>query len=217
MKVRRSMIRVSTLVLVGMLTAAGTVDAQMMVEINKCAAGKTRCIMGRTHVCGVVGVKGMLVCHQRADSRSRPVDPECLNRTFSELNECFTGLERREDCLTTGDVGSIQARIEAFTIDVVTQLDPNHPALTSNRCSVGKMKAVGDETAARLECFMEAFRGDADIDPSCFERPLGRFAAVWSKLEDNGGCITVGDIGILDSKIDDFVALIIADLDPTGP
>lgn len=217
MKVRQSKIRVSVLVLIGMLMGSGTVGAQMMVAVNKCAAAKTRCIMGRTHVCGVVGVKGMLVCHQRADSRSRPVDPECLNRAVSELNDCFIGLDRKEGCLTTGDAGAIQARIEAFTIEVVKQLDPNHPALTTNKCSVGKMKAVGDATAARLECFMDAFRGDANIDPSCFERPLARFAAIWSKIEDNGGCLTVDDIGVLDTKIDDFVAEIIAELDPNGP
>jgi hypothetical protein len=216
MKVRESAIWLSVLVVGVMLVGAGSAAAQM-VAVNKCAAAKTRCIMGRTHVCGVVGVKGMLVCHQRADSRSRPVDPECLNRAVSELNDCFMGLDRKEGCLTTGDAASIQARIEDFTLDVVQQLDPNHPALVTNKCSVGKMKAVGDATAARLECFMDAFRGDAIIDPSCIEKPLAHFAAIWSKLEDNGGCLTVGDIALLDAKIDDFVAQIIADLDPDGP
>jgi hypothetical protein len=209
-------IRIGIVMLLALIAAPSGSHAQT-VSVNRCAAAKTRCIMGRTHVCGVVGVKGMLVCHQRADLRARPVDPECLNRAVSELNDCFIDLDRRGECLTTGDAGSIQARIEAFTLDVVTQLDPTHPALVTNRCAVGKMKAVGDATAARLECFMDAFRGDASIDPSCFERPLARFAYVWSKLEDNGGCLTVGDIALIDAKIDEFITQIVADLDPNGP
>ena len=216
MMVRQNRIPWSVFVFIAVVGLASTAGAQT-VTVNACAAGKTRCIMGRTHVCGVVGVKGILACHERADSRSRPVDPECLNRTTSELNECFDGLERKGGCLTTGDVGAIQDRIEAFVLEVVQQVDPSHPALVTNRCSVGKMKAIGDATAARLECFMDAFRGDATIDPSCFERPLARFAYVWSKLEANGGCPTVGDIGVLDGKIDEFVAAIVTELDPNGP
>ena len=215
MMLRQSM-QVAVVVLLGTVALAASAGAQT-VTVNVCAAGKTRCIMGRTHVCGVVGVKGMLACHERADSRSRPVDPECLNRTTSELNDCFLELDRKGGCLTTGDVASIQDRIEAFVLEVVQQVDPTHPALVTNRCSVGKMKAVGDATAARLECFMDAFRGDATIDPSCFERPLARFAYIWSKLEGNGGCPTVGDIDVLDQKIDDFVATIVSALDPDAP
>ena len=216
MTVRQSSISWSVLVFIAVVGLAASAGAQT-VTVNDCAAGKTRCIMGRTHVCGVVGVKGVLACHERADSRSRPVDPECLNRTTSKLNDCFLDLERKGGCLTTGDVASIGDRIEAFVLDAVQQVDPSHPALVTNRCSVGKMKAVGDATAARLECFMDAFRGDATIDPSCFERPLARFAYVWSKLEANGGCPTVGDIEVLDEKIDEFIAAIVADLDPSAP
>jgi hypothetical protein len=214
MKVRQG-IRLAVAMLIGVCLGAESAAAQS-VEVNSCAAGKTRCIMGRTHVCGVVGVKGMLKCHERADSRARPVDPECLNLAVSELNECFWDLERKGGCLTIDDAASIQARIEAFVLDVVKQVDPTHPALVSNRCVVGKMKAVGEATAARLECFLGAFRGEANIEPSCFDRSLTRLAAVWAKLEDNGGCFTVGDLALVDAKIDEFVAQIVAELDPSG-
>jgi hypothetical protein len=198
-----------------MLLAVGPVAEAQTVTVNRCAGTKTRCVMGKTHVCGVAGVRGVLKCYQRADLRTSPVDPECLSLAVSELRDCFRDAERRlGDCLTWGDSATVQAKIDAFARDVVRDLDPN-PKPNSNPCTVGKMKAVAEATAAKLGCFEDAFkRPPGTVDPACLAAPSSHLAYVWSRVEDNGGCLTTADLVLLEAKVDAFVADMIAALDP---
>ncbi len=205
----------SVVALTAVLLAVGLEAQAQTVTPNRCAGAKTRCVMGKTHVCGVAGVRGVLKCFQRADILASPVDPECLSLTVSEIRECFRDAERRiGGCLTVGDAASVQAKIDAFARDVVRDLDPN-PKPNSNRCTVGKMKAVAEATAAKLSCFDEAFkRASGRVEPSCLAEPSSHLAYIWSRVEDNGGCLTTADLAALEDKIDVFVADMVVTLDP---
>lgn len=193
----------------------GTAAEAQTVTVNRCAAAKVRCVIGYTHVCGVQGVLGGFKCHQNATLRGRFVDQVCVNRIVDKITECFRDAERKGSCLTTGDVVAVQDKIEAFVLDLVTDVTPGFPYPLVNNCAAGKQKAIAEATAEKLECFEDAFRRDPGVvDTRCFERPEAQYAYVWDRLEGNGGCLTIDDDAALVPKIDAFVADIVATLDP---
>jgi hypothetical protein len=200
--------------LAAVVLACGSQASAQTVTPSRCAAAKVRCVMGYTHVCGVAGVLGLFKCHQTSTIKSRFVDPVCVNRTEDEIIDCFRVAERRNVCQTTGDVGAIQAKIQAFVVDAVRDVTPGFPFPISNRCAAGKQKSVAEATATKLECFEEAFRRDGIVDPACFAKPESHFAYRWARLEGNGGCLTEGDNAALEAKLDAFVADIVVALDP---
>ncbi len=204
-----------TLVVVAAVGLASAAEAQT-VTVSRCAAAKVRCIMGYTHVCGVAGVLGVFKCHQNATIRQHFLDQVCVNRTTDKITDCFRDAERNNnDCLTIGDVVTIQDKIEAFVTDAVEEMDPSFPYPISNTCVAGKEKAVAEATADKLGCFEDAFRrSPGTIDPNCFDKPEAKYAYIWDKLEGNGGCLTQDDDGPLQDKLDAFVADVIAALDP---
>jgi hypothetical protein len=196
-----------------LLTATAEATAQT-VTVNRCAGAKTRCVMGKTHVCGVAGVRGMLKCYQTAESRSSPVDPECVLLAVNEIRDCFLAAERRlGGCLTVGDADAIQAKIHAFTLDIVQTVDPTHPRPNSNRCAEKKMGAVAEATADKLGCFDEAFKTNGVVSSACLAAPFDHLRYLLGRIETNGGCFSVGERPVLEDKIDAFVADIVVDLD----
>ena len=205
-----------TLILSALMWLAVGVEASAQtVTVNRCAGAKARCVMGKTHVCGVAGVRGMLKCYQTAEARSSPVDPECILLAVNELRECFLMAERRLfPCLTVGDADAIQAKIHAFTLDVVQTVDPTHPRPNSNRCAEKKMGAAAEATADKLACFDEAFKTNGVVSQSCLATAFDHMEYLWGRIESNGGCPVFGEAPVVEDKIDSFVADIIVDLDP---
>ena len=116
------------------------------------------------------------------------------------------------DFATIGDADAMQAKIMTFVDDVVQQLHPAYPALVTDRCLVKKLHTVGDATAAKLGCFDEAFK--LTPIPNCLALPQNTLTYTWNKLEDTLYCSMVEDSTNLEAMTDDFVADIIASLDP---
>ena len=54
----------------------------------------------------------------------------------------------KSPCATTGDTGSLGAKVDAFVNDVVTELDPGYPTPVLNKCSAGKKKCVANKVKA---------------------------------------------------------------------
>lgn len=195
------------------LVLGSSAEAQT-VTVDRCAGAKMRCVMGYTHICGVAGVEGQLKCYQTATLRGRFVDPVCINRTVDEIHECFRAAERRNVCRTTGDVNPIQAKIEAFVLDVIRDVTPGFPYPAINRCAAGKQKELADATSAKLGCFEEAFRREPGlVSPLCLAQAQAQFEYAWLRLALNGGCST-GDEIALTAKMDAFVADMVVTLDP---
>jgi hypothetical protein len=203
------------MVAVAMTTVAlgAPVEAQT-VTVDRCAGAKMRCVMGYTHICGVAGVEGQLKCYQTATLRGRFVDPVCINRTVDEILECFRAAERRNVCRTLGDVFILNAKIEAFVLDVLDDVTPGFPYPTVNKCAANKQKEIAEATSAKLGCFEEAFRREPGIvSTACLAQAQAQFEYAWGRLGANLGCST-GDVAALTTKMNDFVADMVVDLDP---
>jgi len=184
------------------------------VTVDRCAGAKMRCAMGYTHICGVAGVEGQLKCYQTATLRGRFVDPVCINRTTDEILECFRAAERRNVCRTLGDVFQVNAKIEAFVLDVIRDVTPGFPFPTVNKCAAGKQKELAEATSAKMGCFEEAFRRDPGlVSSACLALAQAQFEYAWTRLALNSGCST-GDVPALTAKMDAFVADMVVTLDP---
>jgi hypothetical protein len=200
------------------LLAFGTSAGAQTVTPSRCAGRKTRCVAGRIHVCGPAGVRGRLKCHQRADLKSLPVDPACLQLAVDEMQGCFRNAERRKDCgLKIGDRTAHQDRIDAFVEEIVKDLDPQYPATITNLCLVGKLNALASAAGDKLTCFAVAFQSEGTVDQFRLRRAKERLAQRWTKLEAHGDCLTTGDLAALEAKIDQFVQDTVAALDPGAP
>ena len=195
------------------LVLGSSAEAQT-VTVDRCAGAKMRCVMGYTHICGVSGVEGQLKCYENATLKGRFVDLVCILRTVDEIHECFWNAERRNVCRTLGDVSAVQAKIEAFVLDVVDDVTPGFPHPMINKCAAAKQKEIADATSAKLECFEEAFRRDPGVvAPGCLDQVQAQFLYAWNRLALNSGCST-GDEAALTVKIDEFVADMVVQLDP---
>lgn len=184
------------------------------VAVDRCAGAKMRCAMGYTHICGVAGVEGQLKCYQTATLRGRFVDPVCINRTVDEILECFRAAERRNVCRTLGDVFQVNAKIEAFVLDVIRDVTPGFPFPTINKCAAGKQKELAEATSAKMGCFEEAFRREPGlVSSACLALAQAQFEYAWTRLALNSGCST-GDVPALTAKMDAFVADMVVTLDP---
>jgi hypothetical protein len=211
MSLRPRRVSCPLLAFAAILVLASAARAQT-VSASRCAAAKTRCVAGKTHVCGVAGVRGLFSCYERAFSRSKPLDPECVTLTVTEIRECFRQAEKRSDCLTTGDADPMQGRITALVEAVVQDLHPAYPALVTDRCLVRQLKTVGEAVAAKLGCFDDAFKQTPV--PACLALPQNTLAYAWTKLGDTRDCAMLPDSVAIEGLADDFVADVIVALDP---
>lgn len=194
--------------------ALGSSAEAQTVTVDRCAGAKMRCAMGYTHICGVAGVEGQLKCHQTATLRGRFVDPVCINRTTDEILECFRAAERRNTCRTVADVFIVNAKIEAFVLDVLRDVTPGFPFPSINKCAAGKQKEIAEATSAKMGCFEDAFRrGPGLVSSACLALAQAQFEYAWTRLALNSGCST-GDVPALTAKMDAFVADMVVTLDP---
>jgi len=150
---------------------------------NKCLSGKTKCVNKK--------MSGLLKCHNKAEKLGLAVDPACLAKTTGKFDggtkgfpgSCFGKLEIKyppgpTPCLTYGDLGAQEAKVDAFVLDVVQELDPSYPAVILNACSAGKKKCVLKKAAGLLKC-----REKCQKDPlkcgtvltDCLAKATGKF------------------------------------------
>ncbi|HEY2388851.1 MAG TPA: hypothetical protein VGK30_17985 [Candidatus Binatia bacterium] len=89
----------------------------------------------------------------------------------------------------------------------------------SNRCLAGKFKCVAKKSAGLLTCYAKAAAQDLDVDPACLAKvqakfdggadpSRGCFARLESKIDTGFLCLTTGDTGSMETRIDDFVSAV---------
>jgi hypothetical protein len=196
--------------------AVGVPTSAQALSVNKCAAGKTKCVIKK--------VKALLGCHSKAEGKGIAVDPLCVGKAEDKFDGgldptkgCFAKLEAKPPCLTTGDTASMEAAIDAFVLDVVQELDPGYPAPVLNKCSAGKKKNTGGKLAGKLGCIAKAFgKAPGTVDPACLLKAETKFSTAWGKLEAKPPCLTTGDAAALEAKVDAFMNDVINALD-VGP
>src|SRR5262245_60539046 len=118
MTVRRSVVvrAVAVAVLLALATPAAA------DSVSKCAAGKVNCVIKKA--------KAILGCYKKA-AATNFVDPTCITKAQDKFDGgaeptkgCFEKLENKSpnDCLTVNDTAALEADIDAFAADIVTDL-----------------------------------------------------------------------------------------------
>ncbi len=91
------------------------------LPLNKCAAGKVKCISAKD--------KCVLSVHAKAAKVGPPPDATALAKCRAKYDGtvptkgCFAKLEAKVGCLTTGDTAAIEAKDDAFIDDVLCELN----------------------------------------------------------------------------------------------
>ncbi len=92
---------------------------------NKCTGGK--------HGCVTTKVKGLLTCHVKA-AKKGVVDPTCVAKAIAKFDgglkpekACFTKLEQKPGCVTTGDLAAVETKADDFVETIVCALDAASP------------------------------------------------------------------------------------------
>jgi hypothetical protein len=193
---------------------------------NKCLAGKIKCANKK--------MAGLLKCHNAAEKSGLPVDAGCLSKTIARFDggtkgaagSCFGKLEVKNEgpCRRFDDLAAIEAKVDAFVLDVVQELDPSYPAPILNACSAGKKKCVLKKTAGKLTCWEKCQKDLAKCEgmlTDCLDKAEGKYdggaapeKGCFAKLEAAGdSCITTGDSDALEAKVDAFVGDVLQELE----
>ncbi len=96
--------------------------------LSKCSAGKKKCVANK--------VKAVLGCYNKAAGKNLPVDPACLQKATDKFDGgadptkgCFAKLYAKvpNDCLTPIDVAAMEAKVDAFALDIFNLTTPPPP------------------------------------------------------------------------------------------
>ncbi len=207
------------------LLLAATADAQ---TLNKCSSKKKLCV-AKKMAC-------LLKCHAKAEKTGLPVDANCTQKCMTKFDGgvtpakgCFEKLEDKNPplsataCLTFDDTAALEAKIDAFVLDVVQEVDPAFPAPVLNKCSSGKKKCVSKKTKALLKCHAKAEKKGLVVDPVCIQKAHDKFdggadptKGCFEKLENKvpNDCVTFDDTAAAEAKVDAFVFDVVSEVDP---
>jgi hypothetical protein len=141
------------------------------------------------------------------------LDPAKMVKCEATFSKSFAKSEAKGACATTGDAVAIETKVDAFVIDLDSEL--NVPTGTDpNRCESDKIKAAAKKTVCK--CALEskqAARGGT-IDPAKVAKCEATFSKSFAKAESKGACNTTGDAAAIEGKVDAFVADVDAELPP---
>jgi hypothetical protein len=216
--------------------SAATAGAQPFT-LNKCSAGKKKCVTTRT--------AALLKCHVTSETKGvPPADKDCITKAQAKYDGgaapekgCFAKLEAKyapgseTPCLTFGDSDALEAKIDAFVTSAVSAVDPAYPAIVISKCSAGKKKCLSTKLVGLLKCHQKAeSKGVSPNDKSCIDKAKAKFdgglapeKGCFAKLEakytasSETPCPTFGDSGTVEALVDAFVADVVSDLDPGVP
>jgi hypothetical protein len=216
---RHAWVAVAT-VLVALLACGATAQAQ---TLNLCSAKKKGCVAKKA--------KALLKCHAKAEKKGEPLDFLCIQKAEDKFDGgadptkgCFEKLEAKGGCLTLDDTAALEAKVDAFVLDVVTSVDPGYPAAVLNLCSAKKKGCIAKKTQALLKCHAKAEKKGVFVDPLCVQKAEDKFdggadptKGCFEKLEAKPPCLTLDDTAALEAKIDAFVQDVVCELDPAAP
>jgi len=221
--------------ILGALVLSGTglllvpTGAWAQASTAKCTAAKIKCANGKA--------TGLLGCHNKAEGKGIAVDPACTTKVQTKFDGgidptkgCMGKAEKdlvKSPCATTGDTGSLEAKVDAFVNDVVTEVDPGFPTPVLSKCSAGKKKCVANKVKARLGCYgKNATKPDPVAFAACMQKAKDKFdggidptKGCFAKLEAKvpNDCLTTGDSAALEAKVDAFALDVKTELSTPAP
>lgn len=97
-----------------------------------------------------VQAKSKLKCHGSALKKGQPVDPTCLARAEAVFQKAMLKAERSTPCI--GGTASLQQKVDAFVIAVITDGEPKRVFVSSSTHVGGQLGGVagGDAICAGL-------------------------------------------------------------------
>src|SRR5262249_7243500 len=156
---------------------------------------------------------GKAKCHSKAIAKGTALDPACLTKADATFSAGWAKAEAAGDCFTpTGDEAAIDAKVDAFLDDVVTDL-VNAPG--PSKCTSKKLTLTGKKAASRLKCYTKAAAKGVGVDPPCLQKVADKFTIGWTKAEGAGDCQAgTGDVGTIEGKVDALVDDVASELLP---
>lgn len=165
----------------------------------KCAAAKIKAASKKAGC--------LLALASKEANKGQAADPAKIQKCKDAFTTAFAKLEAKGNCITTGDAASIEAGIDDYTADVGAALNPGAPT-SSNKCQALKIKAASTKTTCLVGLKAKAAATGnilEPLDPKKFAKCAEKFSTAFSKVEAKGACVTSGDAGAIESKIDPFV------------
>jgi len=212
---------------------------------NKCDAGKVKCV-DKKQDC-------LLKEHSKAEKKGVPVGDAKVQEKLQKCIDKFDGgtkgfekscigklegkqkLEKPETvCTTTGDLAALEAKVDAFVLDVVSEIDPSFPAVQPpNKCNAGKKKCVSKKVSCKLKARANAIEKDVPVDDAKVQEKLqkcidkfdggtkgfekGCIGKLESKQKQDKPatvCAVTGDLAALEAKVDAFVLDVVREIAP---
>jgi hypothetical protein len=160
---------------------------------NKCAGSKIKAA-GKKAAC-------LLGLDAKSAAKAAPIDPLKVQKCLDKYTTAFAKAEGKPPCLTTGDVAAIEAKVDAFRADVVSELAGAHP----NKCEGSKLKAAGKKASCLLSLRAKVAAKGGALDPLKVQKCLDKFSTAFSKAEAKPPCNTTGDAAAIEAKVDALV------------
>jgi len=149
-------------------------------------------------------------CFSKAAAKALPVDSACLAKSSTSFSSAYGKAEAKGGCNTTGDAAAIEAKVDAFALDVNSELYTSG----EDKCAGSKIKAAGKKASGILGCHSKAATKNTPIDAACTGKVEGKFTSAFGKAEAKGGCNTTGDAAAIEAKVDAFVVDVANELTP---
>ena len=100
-----------------------------------------------------------------------------------------------------------------FLLSVTIAVGAASPADAQNRCAGYKLKTTARKPKCLAAEYAHAAQSSSPPQQSDIEECEAKFAIRFEKIELKGGCLTTGDAAAIESKVDAFVADLVAELD----
>src|SRR5262249_10525693 len=95
---------------------------------GKCNSAKIKCVTTKA--------TALLACQNKAESKLLPLDPTCISKAETKFSSpadqkgCLDKAEKdlvKSPCSTTNNADDLEAKVDAFVLDAVQELDPGYP------------------------------------------------------------------------------------------
>ena len=121
----------------------------------------------------------------------------------------FAKLESKGDCLTTGDAGTLEARMAAL----VDELTGVVGASARSQCDSRKLSCAQKYLIGRTACYAKAAKRSGPADPTCLEKQGTKLTSCVSKATTKADCTSEATGEAAAVVVDNFLTLSVCTLD----
>jgi hypothetical protein len=223
------------------VTVTATVTPTPMptpVAKSNCDAGKLKCVSTK-QAC-------LLKLDGSSEQQGEPPDPAQIQKCRDKFDGgskgfaagCVGKLESKQDpkkpktiCSVTGDLVALEAKVDAFVTDVVSEVDPGFPVVgSSSKCDAGKTACVRNKASCLIKAHQAGEKQGEPPDPVQLQKCRDKFdggakgfaAGCIGKLETKQDpkkpktlCSVTGDLVTLENKVDAFVTAVVREIQNT--